>query len=208
MARTSRPPTHPTDTPDWSPETLALMSGLLPVERAFVEWSSTGITAAEAYRRATGSESAVVRQFAYRMRSRPRVKAAMDAAVSDRNFGARVDREYLLMRLYWAVERLREENTPRAGLGIARLVKLVAQLQGELPRGRSASPHRPVGPVPGTAKLADLRRELDGMTAEGKTPPSAAERFMARRPRSWPRSRRWRLRAIHDPLGGSDRRRT
>jgi hypothetical protein len=178
MARPSTRPTPPSSgTPDWSEPTLALLRALPPTERCFVEWYATGLNAAEAFRKATGKDSTAARQLASRMRSRPRVKAAIDAALSDRNLGPRMDREYLLGHLYVAIERLRGRDNPRAGLGIARLVKLVAQLQGELPRGRSAGPHRPVGPGPGTAKLVDLRRELDGMLAESRTPPSPASRF-------------------------------
>src|SRR5687768_8747474 len=83
----------PNSVVDWSPPTLALLGQLTPLEQGLVQWMAAGCSAAEAYRRTTGNDSMSARQSAYQVRSRPAVRAALAAALADRNLGARLDRE-------------------------------------------------------------------------------------------------------------------
>src|SRR4051794_11343315 len=126
MPRPTRPPAFPdsADVPDWSADTLACLTDLTPLERAFTEWYSTGLNAAEAYRKAVGRPPGkagdAAAQMGYKLRNRPRVKVAIAAALGDRNVGARMDREWLLQKLYLAVCRIEELDTPGRGSGSRR----------------------------------------------------------------------------------------
>lgn len=119
--------------PDWSEKTLALLERLTPLERAFVEWGATGMSAAEAYRKAAGSESGFAKQSAYHIRHRPPVAAALHAALKDRNVGARCDREWKLAKLRGAIEACAlDEKNPKSQAAVGKLVMQMAQLQGEV----------------------------------------------------------------------------
>lgn len=128
----------PAEVPDWSERTAALLERLLPLERCFVEWYSTGCNAAESYRQATGAmemESAKVQ--GHRMRLRPHVKDAIDAVLTDRNFGARMDREFQMRRLQASLERAEkiataEGATTQDQTNVAKIVRTIAELKGEL----------------------------------------------------------------------------
>jgi hypothetical protein len=123
--------------PDWSPETGALLADLTALERAVVEWAACGHSGAESYRRATGRDCRSARQAANQIMSRPRVAAALQAALRDRNFMARMDREWLLGRLFSLVEECEKSGTTRAGRRLIDALRLAARLQGLLPGCRS-----------------------------------------------------------------------
>src|SRR5688500_12798450 len=104
----------PSQVPDWSPETAALLADLTPLQSAFVQFMATGVTAAEAYRRARGRDPGpTARNNASQLANKPHVRAAVTAALRDRNFGARCDREWMLQRLYALVCRC--EMSDRVG---------------------------------------------------------------------------------------------
>src|SRR5690349_18602101 len=108
LARVTVRRPRPHEVPDWGPETIRLLAALTALERSFVEWFATGMNAAEAYRMAAGREAGpgpdAARQLGYKIRARPRVRLAIDAALRDGGSGARVDREWLLMKLTQVVE--------------------------------------------------------------------------------------------------------
>jgi hypothetical protein len=129
----------PEEVPDWSPETKALLNDLTLLERSFVEWLASGMNAAEAYRKATGTEykdreTDTTRMNGYIIRSRPRVKMAIDAAMKDMNFAARLDRATMLQRLQVALEKAEKSDKPADQDTVARIIKTIAELTGELVR--------------------------------------------------------------------------
>jgi hypothetical protein len=162
VARTASPPAAASSAaPDWSERTLALLSELSPLERAFAEWYASGLSAAEAFRRAAGLPHGPApdasRQQGYKLRTRPRVKAAIEACLGDRNLGARLDREALLAKLFKVIEQCEGSDHPRDKATLVGALLVVARMQGYL-TGRRPSP--PLG-AKATAsepsqRLADL----------------------------------------------------
>lgn len=118
------------ETPDYTPETLALLEKLAPVERCFVEWCAAGESAAEAYRRASGEDNEHAKQYGYRLRWRVDVDAAIQACLKDRNFSARCDREWKIRKLKGIIELC--EGHPLFANKAASSIKLLAELQGEI----------------------------------------------------------------------------
>lgn len=122
--------------PEWSAETLALFAELTALERAWVEWFVTCNNAIQAYRLATGrvNEDGVSRTNGWQIKCRPRVRAATASAMKDRGVGPMMDRDYKLMVIREQVEQARRSADPKARAGISRLLKLAADLQGEIVR--------------------------------------------------------------------------
>jgi hypothetical protein len=150
--------------PGWSPETLAAFDGLTPLERSFVEWYATGGNAAEAYRQATGSEytdrhTDSTRNNGYAIRSRPRVRAAIDAAMNDVNFDARMNRQWMLQRLQVALDKAEASSEPGDQATVAKIIKTIAELKGEIVK-KSEVEHR------GNAERVDIHLRVDSMLAE------------------------------------------
>jgi hypothetical protein len=182
MPRPAAPAHYPAaaSVPDWSEQTLALMANLTPLERAFTEWVATGRSAADAHRMATGraSGTSAARQQGHKLKARPRVRAAIDAALKDRNVGARMDREWLIARTGEAIERLRfDERRHFPAAALCRLIKLLAELQGELPvRGQPYRP--PVEQSPAavaavnrfTARVQEVLAEAEHLAAKPLRP--------------------------------------
>src|SRR4051794_15028800 len=68
---------HWAEVPDWSGPTLEKLAVLTPLEQAVVVWRVAGYSGAEAYRRATGRDSASARQSANQILRRRDVAAAV-----------------------------------------------------------------------------------------------------------------------------------
>jgi len=123
----------PAHVPDWSPETLALLEDLTPLQRAFIEWYVSGCSAAEAYRKASGRDPGPsARNNGAQLLNKPHVRTAVAAAMRDRNVGARYDREWLLQKLYAVVCRC--ERSDRIGdmNVLIAAIRTMARIQGEL----------------------------------------------------------------------------
>ena len=107
---------------------------LTPPQRAFVEWYSTGSSAAEAYRKASGRDPGpTARNNGAQLLHKPHVRVAVAAALRDRNVGARCDREWKVRRLRAAIERCAADPRISAQAAVGTLVMQMAKLQGELP---------------------------------------------------------------------------
>ena len=109
------------------------------MERSFVEWYVVGLNSVAAYRKArgaeyTGRESDTTRNYGYAIRSRPRVKAAIDAAMKDVNFDARMDRQWMLQRLQVALDKAEASDEPADQATVAKIIKTIAELKGEIGR--------------------------------------------------------------------------
>jgi Terminase small subunit len=168
----------PADVPDWSQETLDLLARLTPLERGFVEHYASGCNGAEAYRRASGREAGAdtdtSRQLAYKIKNRPRVRAALQAALADRNVGARVDREWIIQKLHSIVCKCEESGSVRAMNTLATAIRLMARVQGELDGSRQPPPSAQAG-GPGHVRrrieeiIADVERLAAERRAEART---------------------------------------
>src|SRR4029077_2369315 len=105
---------NPAEVPDWTAETAALLDDLTPLQSAFVQWMATGRTAAEAYRLAAGRDPGpTARNNAAQLARKPHVRAALTAALRDRNVGARCDGEWVLQKLFAVVERCERSGRTR-----------------------------------------------------------------------------------------------
>ena len=178
---------HPSEVPDWSPGTLALLEGLTVLERAWVEWFVADGNAAEAYRRATGAEytdreTDTTRKSGHQIAARPRVKAAVDAAMKDRNFNARSDLEWKLAKVRKAIARCEKMESLQAQQTLVDLVMKMATLQGEV---------RPAGETDGGDQrggirvrileiLADADRLVGGRKGPDGGPPGSPDSGPAR----------------------------
>lgn len=149
----------PAVVPDWTESTLILLAGLTPLERAVVEWVATGCSAADAYRRATKRETDTAKQNAYDIRHRPTVAAAIQSALKDRNVGARCDREWKLAKLQAAIAKCEASDHPLAPGTLGKLVKTMAELQGEITQ-KSEVQHN------GLPERVDVHLRVDSMLAE------------------------------------------
>ena len=130
------PPLDEELVPEWSPETQAALEELTPDEQRFVEYYTMGCNAAECYRRIRGVEyndrdSDRTRIQGYKIRTRPRVDAAIKLAMKDAAFGAGMDREWMLQRLRVAVERAEACGGHNAQLVVGELIDRIAKLKGE-----------------------------------------------------------------------------
>ena len=138
--------------PDWSPETVTLLEDLTPLQRTFVEWYVTGSTAAEAYRKASGRDPGpTARNNGSQLLNKPRVRVAVAAAMRDRNFDARSDREWMLMNLRAVVEHCSGSGRVEDMNSLIAAIRLMARLQGELQplsRRRALPPPEPPGRPP------------------------------------------------------------
>ena len=90
------------------------------------------MNSAEAYRKASGTDTESAKQNGYDIRRRPDVRAAIDAALKDRNVGARCDREWKLAQLREAIQVVAEDKCPKAQVARGKLVMQMAALQGEI----------------------------------------------------------------------------
>lgn len=124
----------PDTIPDWSDETIRLLENLTNLERGFVEWMTTGRSAADSYRLASG------RRFFFdkranlsgsQLKNKPAVKEALNSALKDRGFGARFDREWKLQMLGSKAEKLSVSHDPEDTERLLKTIKLMAELQGE-----------------------------------------------------------------------------
>lgn len=125
----------PSHVPDWSDETMALMEELTPLQQTFVAWIVAGKNMTEAYRLASGrmdATSQAVCPIAHNLKKIPKVKAAIAAAIRDRNFGARMDREWMLMKCMAQIEECEKSTDIRRKNAIPQLIRLVAELKGEI----------------------------------------------------------------------------
>ena len=162
-----------TETPEWSPQTLAFLAKLTPLERRFTEWYAAGYSGAEAYRRATNrrrSQDDAARQQAFKIRSRPRVAAAIQAALNDQTVGARCDREWLLAKLRAIVEEAADARSPSASSTALAAITLMARIQGDL-GSRSVAKHE----YPRANAAIDIGRWIDQQIAEIRGSTSAPE---------------------------------
>jgi hypothetical protein len=60
------------------------------------------------------------------------VKAAIDAAMKDVNFDARMDREWMLQRLQVALDKAEASDEPRDQATVVEIIKTIAELKGEI----------------------------------------------------------------------------
>ena len=168
-----------TETPEWSPQTLAFLAKLTPLERRFTEWYAAGYSGAEAYRRATNrrrSQDDAARQQAFKIRTRPRVAAAIQAALNDQPVGARCDREWLLAKLRAIVEEAADSRSPSASSTALTAITLMARIQGNL-GSRSVAKHA----HPPANAAVDIGRWIDQQIAEIRGSTSAPEITVPRR---------------------------
>src|SRR3954471_2192672 len=127
----------PSAVPTWSEPTLAALSQLTALQRAYVQWIGAGCTGSEAYRRGsrrTGMLGANARNNARQLARNPKVRAAIQAVLADQSVGPLMDREFLFQRLCVAIEKAEECDGIAAAGAVARLIRLVAELRGELGR--------------------------------------------------------------------------
>jgi hypothetical protein len=156
-----------------------LLNGLTPLERATVEWKASGCTSAEAYRRASGRDGPSVRQAGHQILARPRVAAALAAALGDRNVGARLDRQWLFQKLYATIAEAQDMHTPAGMRVLVSALALLARLQGEIGAGRrfgspvSAPPERPEV----RKRIDEMLAEVTGMASTPKAPPPEPHRL-------------------------------
>jgi hypothetical protein len=125
------------EVPEWSEETLKTFERLTPLERSWVEHFASGGNASEAYRRATGRkytdrDTDTSRMNARNIRTRPRVQAAVKAALKDLNFDARMNRSWMLSRLVAALDKVEESSRPRDQGNVVKIIRAIAELKGEL----------------------------------------------------------------------------
>jgi hypothetical protein len=156
---------HWAEVPDWSEATLAKLAALTPLEQAVVVWRVAGYSGAEAYRKATGRDSPSARQSANQILRRPEVAAAVEAGLKDRNYTALLDRGWMLLKLRAVVEECSEMRTPAGGNTLISAIRLMAQLQGELPFGRRGCRRR-VEALPEPAGRSAVRERIDEILAE------------------------------------------
>lgn len=109
-----------------------MLEALKPAHRIFVEWMSTGISAAEAYRKAFGDVESASACACNLMRDTPGVKEAITACLKDRNFGAKCDREWKLQKLKALIELCENSPWPADRATAGKLVMDMAKLQGEI----------------------------------------------------------------------------
>lgn len=164
----------PEDVPEWSDATLVALDELTPLERSVVEWYATGCSGAEAYRRARrleppDGEYDTARNNAWGILARPRVKIALDACRKDVSFGPRMDREWMLKRLRVALEKAERSTKPSDQDTVARIVKTIAELKGELAQNNR-------NPNDGDAQRGSVRVRIIEILAD-------ADRLAARRTR-------------------------
>jgi phage terminase small subunit len=125
----------PSHVPDWSDETMALMEELTPLQQTFVAWIVAGKNMTESYRLASGrmnDPSNSIAPIAHNLKKSPKIKAAIAAATRDRNFGARMDREWMLMKCMAQIEECENSTDIRRKNAIPQLIRLVAELKGEI----------------------------------------------------------------------------
>jgi hypothetical protein len=97
---------------------------------------------------------------AHQLTRNPKVRAAIDAILADQNLGPRMYREWLLQRLFVAIEKCAEGDSVATAGAVARLVRLVAQLKGELGRWRRPPPKPVEASIP-----SDVRRRIEEIMA-------------------------------------------
>jgi hypothetical protein len=122
--------------PTWSEPTVAKLNALTALQRSYVQWVAAGYSGAEAYRRAskrTGKLGANARNNAVQIARNIKVREAIDVALMDTNLGARMERAWMLMVLREQIDVARASDDHRRAASIPRLIRLVAELQGELP---------------------------------------------------------------------------
>lgn len=159
---------EPDEVPDWSDETKAAFEPLTDLERRFVMWVAADCNSAEAYRRATGAEytdrlTDSTRCNGYAIRSRPRVRSAIDAALKDTSFGPRMDREWILRRLNVALDKSEREGS---GEACARILRIIAELKGEIVQNTQQTQNIHITVAPAAKRLAealDLARKKSGV---------------------------------------------
>jgi hypothetical protein len=174
---------HWAEVPDWSAATLERLAALTPLEQAVVVWRVAGYSGAEAYRKATGRDSASARQSANQILRRPEVAAAVAAGLTDRNFAGRLDLEWLLQKLHWVIVSCQDAGSASHLNTLVNSIRLMARLQGELPGGRggvrrrSLPPPRPepAGRSPAMERIEAILAEADRRAAAARAaaPPPA-----------------------------------
>lgn len=126
------------EVPEWSEATTNALDALSILERKVVEWTAAGCcNAAEAYRRATGTEYISAekdhtRKNGQAILSRPRVQKALSLAMQDMGFEARLDRLWMLQRLEAALAKTEECEGAYAQEVAAGIVEKIAKLKGEI----------------------------------------------------------------------------
>lgn len=152
---------YPPRGPEWSPETLDLFSCLTPLERAWVEWFVSCNNSIQAYRLATGrqDDEGISRTNGAQIKRRPRVQAAVAAALKDRSAAPLMDRGYKLEVLQEEIEAARRSADPKAKARIPKLVEVAAKLQGEIVQ-RSEVEHS------GNAQSVDVNVRVHAVLAE------------------------------------------
>jgi hypothetical protein len=128
--------------PKWSPQTLALLAALRPLERRFVEYYTSGCSGAESYRRASGRVVGegvkAARQHAYKVRRRPRVAIALRAMLSEQSIAARCDEVWLMSRLRECVEDPRNSKTVSGRRIALNALRQMSRIQREIEARLSA----------------------------------------------------------------------
>jgi hypothetical protein len=177
----------PADTPDWSPETLALLDDLTPLQRAFVEWYASGCSAAAAYRKASGRDPGpTARNNGAQLLNKPHVRVAVAAALRDRNVGARCDREWMLQKLYEVAEQCERSGRVADMNALIGALRLMARLQGELQplsrrRALPPPPEPPESPAQRRCRerIEEYMREADARAAADRAAKAAGDRSHA-----------------------------
>ncbi len=152
---------YPPRGPEWSPETLDLLAALTPLERAWVEWFASCNNSIQAYRLATGrtDDEGMSRTNGAQIKRRPRVRAAVAAALKDRSAAPLMDRGYKLDVLQEEIEAARRSSDPRAKARLPKLIEVAAKLQGEIVQ-RSEVEHR------GDGQSANVNIRINAVLAE------------------------------------------
>jgi hypothetical protein len=97
----------------------------------------------------------------------------VEAGLKDRNHTALLDRGWMMLKVRAVIEECAEMRTPAAGKTLIAAVRLMAQLQGELPFGRRGC-QRPVEALPQPAGPSAAMERIKAILAEADQRAAAA----------------------------------
>jgi hypothetical protein len=144
-----------------------LLNRQSPRERLFAEAFACGFSASDAYRKALGKTAGnrrnADRQQGYKIKSRPRVGAAIQAMLTDRSVSARMDREGILLLLREIIEKCRYSGSPAERHLLIHALRLMAKIQGELDNHQSTRKQ-----ATGNHTAGEIRARVAQIIAEAK----------------------------------------
>jgi hypothetical protein len=105
----------------------------------------------------------------------------VDAGLKDRNLAGLLDRGWMLLKVRAVIEECAEMRTPAAGKTLIAAIRLMAQLQGELPFGRQGCRRpaealsQPAGQSAAMERIKEILADANRLAAAraASTPPAA-----------------------------------